>query len=40
MASSLIHANSLPHSFERVNQEFCFEESILEIYIGHDYCVC
>ena len=39
MASSPIHASSLPHSLRRVNQEFCFEESILEIYFGHDNCV-
>ena len=40
MAGSPIHANSLSHLFRRVNQEFCFEESILEIYFGHDYSVC
>ena len=40
MASSPIHASSLSHLFRRVNQEFSFEESILEIYFGHDYSVC
>ena len=40
MASSPIHASSLPHSFGIVDQEFCFEESILEIYFGHDYSAC
>ena len=39
MASSPIHESCLPHSFRRVNQEYCFEESILEIYFGHDYSV-
>ena len=40
MANSPIHAISLPHSFGRVSQEFCLEESILEIYFGHNYSVC
>ena len=39
MASAPIHARSLPHLFERADQEFSFEESILEIYFSHDYSV-